>query len=153
MTLDQWEMNYDGSIYWIIQPDHMRQSRWFWKDTVTVQQKPVQYVAPRLKREVDVPLSLYAYCTPYTKLSLPDTYSLFTKEGDSLGLASISTLRMSSTMREKFSRNDKEKENGIVVEVIWNDAFRKYQIFQIMPHDTPLTASSFFHHSKSSLSC
>lgn len=155
MTLEQWEMNYDGSIYWIIQPDHMRQARWFWKDTVTVQQKPVQYVAPRLKREVDVPLSLYAYCTPYTKLALPDTYSLFTKEGDSLGLASISTLRMSSTMREKFSGNDKEKEkeNGIVVEVIWNDAFRKYQILQIMPHDTPLTASSFFHHSKSSLSC
>lgn len=145
IPLDEWEKHYDGSIYWIIQADHMRQPRWFWKDTVTVpSHKPAQYVAPRLKREVDVPISLYARCTPYTKLSLPDTYALSSQEGESLGIASIATLHMSALLRETFF--GAEKAASKVVEVTWNDVFRKYQILRIMPEGTPLSTFSFFHH-------
>lgn len=144
MTIEEWEMAYDPTIYWIIQPDHSRQPRWYWKDVVTVPSRPaVPYVAPKLKRDNDLIVTLYAVCIPYTKLALPDTYSLSSQEGNVLGIASVSTLQMSTQLREQFSQ---EKRASLIVEVQWNDVFRKYQILRIMPQDTPPTPYSFFHH-------
>lgn len=144
MTIEEWELAYDPSIYWIIQPDHCRQPRWYWKDVVTVPaHKPVPYVAPKLKRDNDLIVSLYAICTPYTKLALPDTYSLTSQEGNVLGIASVATIQMSTQLREQFTQ---EKKPYLIVEVNWNEAFRKYQITRIMPSDTPTTPYSFFHH-------
>jgi hypothetical protein len=141
IPLEKWTFHYDPAIYWIIQPDHARQARWYWKDTVT-ERHIVQYVAPVLKRAADTVVRLYAYCAPYTKLALPDTYSLFSQEGDNLGMASIATLGLSQELRKRFL----EGIAGLSVEVKWNDSFRKYQIVSILPEDTPLTTSSFFYH-------
>jgi hypothetical protein len=143
IPLNQWPLHYDASIYWIIQPDHSRQARWYWKDTVTVpEHKPVEFIAPVLKRGTEILSTLVAYLTPYTKAVLPDTYSLFSQEGISLGVASISTLNLSLEIRKVMNDNT----SGIPVEVKWNDNFNKYQVVRIMPEDTPITTASFFYH-------
>jgi len=143
ISLDQWSLHYDASIYWIIQPDHSRQPRWYWKDTVTVpEHKPVEFIAPVLKRGTEIINILTAYLTPYSKAVLPDTYSLFSQEGVSLGVASISTLDLSLEIRKVMT----DKIHGIPVEVKWNEDFNKYQVLRIMPDETPITTASFFYH-------
>jgi hypothetical protein len=143
ISLDQWSLHYDASIYWIIQPDHSRQPRWYWKDTVTVpEHKPVEFIAPVLKRGTEIINILTAYLTPYSKAVLPDTYSLFSQEGVSLGVASISTLDLSLEIRKIMT----DKIHGIPVEVKWNEDFNKYQVLRIMPDETPITTASFFYH-------
>lgn len=143
IPLNQWSTHYDSSIYWIIQPDHSRQPRWYWKDTVTVpDHKPVEFIAPMLKRSTEILSTLVAYLIPYTKAILPDTYSLFSQEGISLGIASISTLNLSLQLRTIMT----DKTTGIPVEVKWNDNFNKYQVMRIMLDDTPITTASFFYH-------
>jgi hypothetical protein len=143
ISLDQWPLNYDPSIYWIIQPDHSKQPRWYWKDTVTVpDHKPVEFIAPMLKRGTEILNILVAYLTPYTKVILPDTYSLYSQEGVDLGVASISTLDLSLHLRKIMT----DKISGIPVEVKWNENFNKYQVLRIMPDETPITTASFFYH-------
>jgi hypothetical protein len=143
IRLSEWSSHYDPSIYWIIQADHSRQPRWFWKDTVTVpEHKPVEFIPPTLQRSAEIHNILVAYCIPYTKMVLPDTYALQSQEGNDLGIASISTLSLSSELRRKFN----ETASGIVVEVRWNEEFNKYQIMRIMPDTTPITTNSFFYH-------
>jgi hypothetical protein len=95
-----------------------------------------------LKRGAEILSILVAYCTPYAKAILPDTYSLYSQEGVSLGVASISTLNLSLEIRKVVSDNPK----GIPVEVKWNDSFNKYQVVRIMPDETPITTASFFYH-------
>lgn len=141
ISLDKWPTVYDPSIYWIIQPDHARAPRWYWKDTITPIKK-VEYIAPKMKRDANVVVTLIAECKPYTQVVLPDTYSLEAQEGTSLGIACISTLDISLALRKLFS----EDSNSVQVEVKWNDSFRKYQITRIMPKDTPITTASFFNH-------
>jgi hypothetical protein len=141
ISLDKWPTVYDPSIYWIIQPDHVRAPRWYWKDTVTPLNK-VEYIPPKMKRDANIIVTLIAGCKPYTQVVLPDTYSLEAQEGTSLGIACISTLDISVTLRKLFSEN----LNEVQVEVKWNDQFRKYQITRIMPKDTPITTASFFNH-------
>ena len=143
IRLEDWPLHYNPAIYWIIQPDHYRQPRWYWKDTITVpEHTPVKYIAPVLKRATEIPTILCALCAPYTKTILPDTYSLLSQEGNNLGVASIPTLAMSLELRKLVT----DKTGGIPVEVQWNESFNKYQIVRIMPEDTPITTASFFYH-------
>ena len=141
ITLESWHLHYDPFVYWIIQPDHSRQPRWYWRDTVTEHTK-INYIAPVLKRSAEMATLLCANCCPYTKSVLPDTYTLTSYEGDNLGLASISTLSLSLELRKVFT----EKTEGIPVEVKWNEQFHKYQIVHIMPENTCITNTSFFYH-------
>jgi len=143
IPLNQWHLHYDSAIYWIIQPDHYKQPRWYWKDTVTIpDHKPVEFIAPVLKRSTEIISTLVAYLTPYAKAVLPDTYSLISQEGTSLGVASISTLGLSLDIRKIMT----DRTDGIAVEVKWNDSFNKYQVLRIMPEGTPVTTASFFYH-------
>ena len=143
IPLNEWAQHYNSAIYWIIQADHMRQPRWYWKDTVTVSDRAViEYIAPVLKRSNEITTVLCAYCTPYTKSVLPDTYSLYSQDDTSLGLASIPTIQMSMDLRKRFG----EKIEGLSVEVTWNENFNKYQIVRILPENTPITTTSFFYH-------
>lgn len=143
IPLSQWPLHYDHNIYWIIQADHCKQPRWYWKDTVTVpEHKSIEFIAPQLKRSTEIITTLVAYLTPYAKAVLPDTYSLFSQEGVSLGVASISTLNLSLELRNIMT----DKTPGIAVEVKWNEGFNKYQVMRIMPEGTPVTTASFFYH-------
>jgi len=143
IPLNQWSQNYDPAIYWIIQPEHYKQARWYWKDTVTIpSHKPVEFIAPVMKRSTEIITTLVAYLTHYSKAILPDTYSLISQEGISLGVASISSLNLSLEIRKIMT----EKIQGIPVEVKWNENFNKYQIARIMPDNTPITTASFFYH-------
>jgi len=143
-TIEQWAENYDSSIYWIIQHDQYKQPRWFWKDTVTIPTKPfIEYIPPKLKRSADIPTVLCAACSPYTKIILPDTYSLTSQEGQSLGIASIPTIELSQTLQQTFT--DKSL-TFVPVEVQWNESFKKYQIITILPKNTTITTNSFFYH-------
>jgi hypothetical protein len=147
IALADWQEHYNPSIYWIIQPDHARQPRWYWKDTVTMSEhKPVEYVAPVLKRSNEITTTLCAYCTPYTKAILPDIYSLSSQEGMDLGVASIATMTLSMDLRKIFAEKVTEKVAGVPVEVVWNENFHKYQIVRILPADRTITPSSFFYH-------
>lgn len=139
VKLSDWSLHYNPAIYWIIQPDHVKQPRWYWKDTVD-QIKVKEYIAPKLKRDKEIISVLCALCKPY-KLSLPDTYSIFSQENENLGVVSISSLQLSTELRKAI------KPDGIPVEVTWKEDFNKYQIMRIMPDNTPITTNSFFYHS------
>jgi hypothetical protein len=141
IPLSEWQLSYNPAIYWIIQPDHCKQPRWYWKDTVN-EYKAKEYIPPMLKRGTEIISILCAFCTPYTKTVLPDTYSLFAQEGGNLGIASISSLELSLTLRKLVA----EKPNGFPVEVKWNPEFEKYQIVRVLPDETPITTQSFFYH-------
>jgi len=143
IPLSEWSLHYDSAIYWIIQPDHSKQPRWYWKDTVTVpERKTKEFIAPVLKRGTEILNILVANCSPYTKTVLPDTYTLTSQEGVNLGFASISTLDLSLKLRNIISNYP----NGVPVEVKWNESFNKYQVVRIMPDETPITTASFFYH-------
>lgn len=143
IPLSEWHLHYNPSIYWIIQPEQYGHARWYWKDT-TVEHNVNVYVPPKLKRNPEIITALCAYCTPYTKTILPDTYSLFSQEGKNLGVASISTLELSKELRILFLE---KKVNGIPVAVVWHDGFKKYQITTVLSDDNAITTSSFFYHS------
>lgn len=143
IPLSEWHQHYNPAIYWIIQPDFYKQSRWFWKDTVTVSpQKVPEFIPPTLKRSAEIVKQLCAFCAPYTKMVLPDTYSLFSQEGVSLGVASIASLSISKELRSVMAT----KPKGFPVEVKWNSDFEKYQVVRILPDETPITTTSFFCH-------
>ena len=141
ICLADWPLHYDFAIYWIIQPDHSGQPRWFWKDVVTPHAAPT-YVAPQLKRNPEVMTMLCAQCTPCMKSMLPDIYELTSQEGESLGYASVTTLALSQGLRKVCT----EESKAVPVEVRWNDTFQKYQVLRVLPEGTPVSTSSFFHH-------
>lgn len=94
---------------------------------------------------------LCAYCTPYTKMGLPDIYQLQSQEGDVLGWAALSTAEHSRALRDAFlsekeSKEEEEPVEGVPVEVVWNESFKKYQVVRILPPNTPITPHSFFYH-------
>jgi hypothetical protein len=143
IQLSDWSLHYNPKIYWIIQPNHSKQPRWYWRDTVTPpEHTPPEFIPPTLKRSPEILHTLCALCIPYTKTVLPDTYTLLSQENINLGFASISTLDLSMELRKIISN----KPNGIPVEVCWNNDFNKYQIMRIMPDETPITTASFFNH-------
>lgn len=141
IALENWAEHYQPQMYWIIQADHARQSRWYWKDTVTPPPPQIEYHAPKMKRDAELVYQLCAACVPCTHVVLPDTYSLLSQEGQNIGIACISTLALSLELRRQFEGG----ETQIHVEVKWNEAFRKYQIVRMMSKDTPLTTASFFN--------
>ena len=138
LTLEKWPNHYDFAIYWIIQPDHAGQARWYWKDVVTPHACPT-YVAPQLKRNAEVMGMLCAECRPYK--GLPDVYTLWSQEGEELGVASIATLEVSQALRAARAE--------CAVEVRWLESFQKYQVVRILPEGTPISTSSFFQRSSS----
>ncbi len=143
LTLNEWMMQYDNSYYWIFQHDMIRTPRWFWKDSVTpVQHK--EFIIPQLKRNNNVTTYLCANCKPYSKLRLPDTYSLFSQENNDIGVAGINSLDLSTKLKKFFNENG---NISVPVEVTWNNEFSKYQIVKILPNDTPITSHSFFNKS------
>ena len=142
IPLNQWSLHYDAAIYWIIQPNHSKQPRWYWKDVITVpEHKPVEFIAPVIKRGTEILNILVAAIEPYSKAVLPDTYTLLSQENVNLGVASISTLDLSLDIRKAITNKP-----FIPVEVKWNEGFNKYQVLRIMPENTPITTASFFFH-------
>jgi hypothetical protein len=141
IALKDWHQHYDSSYYWIIQPEHVNSPRWFWKDVVTPQ-KTVEFIPPTLKRKTEIISVLCALCKPYTKVLLPDTYTLCSQEDMNIGIASIPNLQISLELRKQIE----EYPDGFPVEVSWNEEFSKYQITKILPKDTPISTNSFFYH-------
>lgn len=137
LSLEEWKDKYDPSISWIIQPDVYAAPRYYWRDVVTkVEEK--KYIEPQLKRKAEITTMLVATCKPYAKSILPDTYSLFSQEGDNIGIASIGSMDLSKQLRSEMSTD------GIPVELVWNDDFNKYKIIRILPKGTSSCYSSFF---------
>jgi hypothetical protein len=141
IPLSEWHLHYHSAVYWIIQTDQARQPRWYWRDVVTVvEHKPVEFIAPVMKRSAEIINVLCALCLPYANMSLPDTYSLVSQEGTALGMASLPNMSMSLELRGKMVTK------GLPVEVVWKPAFQKYQVTRILPEHTPITTASFFFH-------
>jgi len=95
-----------------------------------------------LKRKTEIISVLCALCKPYTKVLLPDTYTLCSQEDMNIGIASIPNLQISLELRKQIE----EYPDGFPVEVSWNEEFSKYQITKILPKDTPISTNSFFYH-------
>jgi hypothetical protein len=142
ISLSDWQQHYDPSIYWIIQSNHCKQPRWFWKDTVT-QTDTRKFIPPTLKRSNEVITLLSAKCIPYTKTNLPDIYNLVSQEGTIIGVGSIPSIALSLELRKESS---KYGMNGFPVEVKWNNEFSKYEIIKVLPENTPISTNTFFHH-------
>jgi hypothetical protein len=138
-TLDEWATNYDPSLSYIIQPNILNQSRWFWHDTVTPL-KTKTYIPPTIKRFPGVPQQVVALCKPHkSAVVLPDIYSLFSQEGNDLGIAAVLGIDLSKTLKDKMSR-----EHSIPVEVKWSTEFNKYKILRIMPEGTTISPYNTF---------
>jgi hypothetical protein len=139
-SLQEWQENYDASLSWIFQPDVARSPRWYWWDAVTKIEKKT-YIPPTLARKPEILTLICALCKPYTKLGLPDTSMLECQEGRTIGIAGITTLDLSKTLRSEM------KPEGVPVEVKWNDEFEKYQIVRLLPTGSPISTESFFSRS------
>ncbi|NDG04671.1 MAG: hypothetical protein EB121_04895 [Alphaproteobacteria bacterium] len=134
IAMDDWKTAYDASLSWIIQPDFVGQPRWFWWDSVTPREKR-EYRPPTTQRFPGIPTMAVAEARPYNSV-LPDTYSLFSQEGQSLGIAAVSGLELSQSLRlagKKFP-----------VEVGWENDFNKFRILRIMPEDNPIATHNTF---------
>jgi hypothetical protein len=92
-----------------------------------------------LQRSPELQVLICALAKPYTKIGLPDAYSLEADGNKHIGIASISTMALSQEMRAKS-----KDMPGIKVEVKWNEEFEKYQIVKILEQGTPVSAASFF---------
>jgi hypothetical protein len=136
ISLEDWETQYDASLSWTIQPESPGQ-RFYWWDSITPV-APSQFRAPALKRDPEVHVQICALAKPYTKIGLPDAYSLEASDGSHIGIASISTMSLSQQMRSECG------PTGLRVEVVWNEDFKKYQISKILDQIIPLSAASFF---------
>ena len=137
ISLSDWATHYDTSLSWIIQPDAARSQRFYWWDSITPK-KESTYRAPTMVRAPDIQVQICAMAKPYTKLGLPDAYSLEAADGTTIGIASIATMALSQSLRAF-------KEDGSKVEVKWNDEFNKYQITRLLSPEIPISAASFFH--------
>jgi hypothetical protein len=145
IALEDWEKDFDPSVYWIIQPDNLKTTRWFWKDVSREnanQEKKKEFIPPTLSRKKDLAILLTALCKPYTKLNLPDTYSLYSQEGEHIGVASISSLDVSQSVRKAIK--DKTNNDGVPVEVKWNTEFDKYSIVRLLPDGSPISTANYF---------
>lgn len=145
VSLDKWPEVYDSSLSWIIQHDDPGKQRWFWHDNVTVDIRK-EYVPPTIGRKSQK-ITLCANCRPYTKLNLPDTYALYSQDNTYIGLAGISSLSLSKSVKEqilKVSATDTTLHPGFPVEVEWNPDFKRFQICCILSADSPISPSSFF---------
>ena len=131
LSIANWATHYDNSLSWIIQPDTAGSQRFYWWDSVTPK-TDASYRAPVLQRSPDIQVLMCALATPYTKIGLPDAYSLEADGNKYIGIASISTMALSQEMRTKSKDG-----TGIKVEV-------KYQIVKILDDRTPVSAASFF---------
>ena len=138
LSIANWAIHYDNSLSWIIQPDTAGSQRFYWWDSVTPK-TDASYRAPVLQRSPDIQVLMCALATPYTKIGLPDAYSLEADGNKYIGIASISTMALSQEMRTKSKDG-----TGIKVEVKWNEEFEKYQIVKILDDRTPVSAASFF---------
>jgi hypothetical protein len=137
ISIADWDTFYDASLAWIIQPEAARSQRFYWWDSVTPV-APSSFRTPALKRDAEIHVQICALAKPYTKIGLPDAYSLEASDGSTIGIASISTMALSKQMRSECSAE------GLRVEVVWNDEFKKYQISKILPQEIPLSAATFF---------
>ena len=138
LSISNWSTHYDNSLSWIIQPDTAGSHRYYWWDSVTPK-TDASYRTPVLQRSPDIQVLICALATPYTKIGLPDAYSLEAEGGKYIGIASISTMALSQEMRTKSKDG-----TGIKVEVKWNEEFEKYQIVKLLDDRTPVSAASFF---------
>jgi len=139
LSIGNWATHYDNSLSWIIQPDTAGSQRFYWWDSVTPKTDG-SYRAPVLQRSPDIQVLMCALATPYTKIGLPDAYSLEAEGNKYIGIASISTMALSQEMRTK----SKDATTGLKVEVKWNEEFEKYQIVKILDDRAPVSAASFF---------
>lgn len=142
IALADWSAHYDATLSWIVQPDTPKSQRFFWWDTVTPKTGP-SYRAPALKRAPEVLVQICASVKPAPRLSLPDAYMLYNGEGGEIGLAAISSLKLSQELRAAFEAEATRKA-GIRAEVAWNAEFEKYQIVRVLAADTPVSAGSYF---------
>lgn len=134
VALTDWASVYDASLSWIFQPDWTGQPRWFWRDVVTKQEKR-EYRAPTIKRFPGIPTIAVAEARPFNAV-LPDTYSLFSQEGEKLGVAAVSGLELSQSLRKAGAK--------FGVEVCWETEFNKFRILRIMPEGTPVAPQNTF---------
>lgn len=143
-TLSEWIANYDPSLSYIIQPDIFNKPRWFWKDSVT----PLvikEYIPPTIKRFPGVPQQVVALCRPHkSSIVLPDIYSLFSQEGNDLGIAAISKMELSKLLRDVIGKLGEQDNKGIPVEVQWSTEFNKFRIIRIMPDNTTISPNNTF---------
>lgn len=134
IALDDWKTAYDSSLSWIVQPDFAGQPRWFWWDCVTQKEKR-EYRIPTTKRFPGIPTIAVAEARPHN-MELPDTYTLFSQESQSLGIAAVSGLELSQKLRQAG--------NKFPVEVVWEIEFNKFRILRIMPEGNPIAPHNTF---------
>lgn len=134
IPLKDWKTAYDASLSWIIQSDSKGQPRWFWWDVVTPRVKR-EYRAPTIQRYPGVPTMAVAEARPHSTL-LPDTYTLFSSDAKSLGVAAVSGMELSQELRKVAGK--------ILVEVVWECDFNKFRIVRIMPPGSPIAPHNTF---------
>jgi hypothetical protein len=104
----------------------------------TAYTKPTTRPQPRI-RAPEIAQLLAAKLTKDTKTALPDSYFLEAADGFSIGRACVPTLASSQQLREATTGRP-----ILMVEVKWNNNFKKYEIVRLLDESmNPSPANTF----------
>ncbi len=107
----------------------------------TARIKPTTQPQPRIHKTT-IDMQRCALLRPDKTTNLPDSYILEAEGGVFLGRICVPRLTQSQELKKKFLV-DGIKE--LLVDVLWNTTFKKYEVLKILPSHSLLSPASVFH--------
>jgi hypothetical protein len=100
--------------------------------------KPTTQPQPRVHAQI-IPQLRTARLTIDKTTNLPDSYWIESADGQ-LGRVCVPKMTQSQELRRAFAGG----AASLIVEVAWNDRFKKYEAVRFLPDDTPLSPATVF---------
>jgi hypothetical protein len=111
----------------------------------TARVKPTTQPQPRIHKTT-IDMQRCALLRPDLTTNLPDSYILEAEGGASLGRICVPRLAQSQELRKKFFASAREEgAKELLVDVLWNQTFKKYEVLKILPSHSLLSPASMFH--------
>jgi len=103
--------------------------------------KPTTQPQPRIHKTT-IDMQRCALLRPDKTTNLPDSYILEADAGAPLGRICVPRLAQSQELKKKFFT---EGAKELLVDVLWNASFKKYEVLKILPSRSLLSPASMFH--------
>ncbi len=107
----------------------------------TARVKPTTQPQPRIHKTT-IDMQRCALLRPDKSTNLPDSYILEAEGGVFLGRICVPRLAQSQELKKKFIT---EGATQLLVDVLWNQTFKKYEVLKLLPSHSLLSPSSMFH--------
>lgn len=103
--------------------------------------KPTTMPQPRIHKTT-IDMQRCALLRPDKTTNLPDSYILEADGSEILGRICVPRLAQSQELKKKFFT---EGTKELLVDVLWNTTFKKYEVLKILPQHSLLSPASMFH--------